>query len=100
MSCLKDFVRQRKIPLFQRDYFFDLAHYQKEDAKSAHIQKRVKYDKIEISGLIFMLTTWEYTSGLKITSPKPQVQKIWSKQLISPFSFMANLLSKRLAKVS
>ena len=34
-------------------------------------KKRVKNDKIEIPGFIFMLTTWEYTSGYKITSPTP-----------------------------
>ena len=44
-------------------------HCQKEDAKSAHTEKRAKNDKIEISGLIFMLTTWQYTSGHKITGP-------------------------------
>ena len=71
---------------------FIIGHFQKEDAKSAHRDKRAKNDKIEISGFIFMLTTWEYTSGHKITSPTPWVQKIWSKQLIGPF--MANLLSK------
>ena len=32
-------------------------------------KKRVKNDKIETPGFIFMLTTWEYTSGHKITSP-------------------------------
>lgn len=30
---------------------------QKEDAKSAHMEKRAKNEKIEISGLMFMLTT-------------------------------------------
>ena len=59
-----------------------------------HGKKRVKNDKIKISRLIFMLTTWEYTSSHKITSLTPEIQKIWSKQLIGPF--MANLLSKRL----
>ena len=44
-------------------------HCQKEDVKSAHMEKRVKNDKTEISGLIFMLKTWEYTSSHKITSP-------------------------------
>ena len=32
-------------------------HCQKEHAKSVHPEKRVKNDKIEISELIFMLTT-------------------------------------------
>ena len=32
-------------------------HCQKEDAKKAHEEKIAKDDKIEISGLIFMLTT-------------------------------------------
>ena len=32
-------------------------HCQKEDVKSAHMEKRVKNDKTEISGLIFMLKT-------------------------------------------
>ena len=34
------------------------------------MEKRTKNDKIEISGLIFILTTWKYTSGHKITSPE------------------------------
>ena len=42
-------------------------HCQKEDAKSAYTEKRAKNDRIEISVLIFMLTTWEYTSNHKIT---------------------------------
>ena len=46
-------------------------HCQKEDAKSAHTEKRAKNDKIEISGFIFMPATWEYTSSHKITSPAP-----------------------------
>ena len=58
-----------------------------------HGKKGSKMTK-SISRLIFMLTTWEYTSSHKITSLTPEIQKIWSKQLIGPF--MANLLSKRL----
>ena len=44
---------------------------QKENAKSAHTEKSAKNYKIKISGFFFMVTTWEYSSGHKITSPTP-----------------------------
>ena len=49
------------------------------------MEKRNKNDKIEISGLIFILTTWKYKSGHKITSPKLSSKNL-VKQLIGPFS--------------
>ena len=32
-------------------------------------EKGIKNDKIEVFELIFMLTTWEYVNGRKLTSP-------------------------------